>query len=176
MTFQDQKDNAHHVAPRICLGKVTTAHGVRGLVKVLVFGEDPYLLEEFSPLYTSEDGTKTITLEMKSSGGKYWIASVEGVQDRNQAELLRNTELWVDRDRLPETEEEEFYISDLVGMPVIDTTDKKIGKVVDIKNFGAGDLIEIRPATGDSFYVPFTKEAVPDITDEAVIISPEAVS
>ncbi len=175
MPSQDQKDNASRVAPRICLGKITTAHGVRGLVKVLVFGEDPYLLEEFSPLYTTEDGVKTVSLEMKSSGGKFWIATVEGIADRTEAEKLRNTELWVERARLPEADEEEFYITDLVGLPVKDTDGNDLGTVVDVKNFGAGDLLEIRPKTGDSFYVPFTKAAVPDITDDAVIVSKDAL-
>lgn len=170
MPFQDQQETA----PRICLGKIATAHGVRGLVKILVYGEDAMLLEELQPLYTSEHGKDTIALTMKNSAGKYWLATVEGVDDRTQAEKLRGTELWVNRELLPETVvDDEFYITDLVGMMVKDTNGKNIGNVIDVKNFGAGDLVEIKPERGESFFIPFTKEAVPEITDEAVIVAPD---
>ena len=172
MSFQDQQETA----PRVCLGKIATAHGVRGLVKILVYGEDAMLLEELQPLYTSEHGKDTITLKMKNSAGKYWLAEIEGINDRTQAEKLRGTELWVNRELLPETiVEDEFYITDLVGMMVKDTNGNAIGNVIDVKNFGAGDLVEIKPERGESFFVPFTKEAVPDITDKAVIVSADTL-
>lgn len=165
-SFQASQDSAadNAASARVCLGKITTAHGVRGLVKVLVYGEDPYLLEELSPLYTAEKGEKSLSLIMKSSAGKFWLAEVKNITDRTQAETLRNTELWVARDHLPDiVDEGEFYITDLIGMDVIDTDGKKLGRVADIKNFGAGDLLEIMPAGSDSFFHPFTMEAVPDI-------------
>lgn len=172
MPIQDQQDSA----PRVCLGKITTAHGVRGLVKVLVYGEDPYLLEEARPLYTSETGNKTLVLTMKSSGGKFWLAAVAGIHDRTEAETLRNIELWVDRSTLPEiADDDEFYITDLVGMTAKTTDGNEIGSVIDVKNFGAGDMIEVQPKTGESFYVPFTSNAVPDIDLEnrTVMITPD---
>lgn len=176
MPIQDQQDNAHRVCPRVCLGKITTAHGVRGLVKILVHGEAPYLLEELSPLYTSETGNKTLKITMKSSGGKFWLAAVAGIHDRTEAETLRNTDLWVDRSALPDiADEDEFYITDLVGMAAKTTDGKETGKVIAVKNFGASDMLEIQPKTGDSFYVPFTNDAVPDIDIEnkTVVITPD---
>lgn len=176
MPPQDQQETAQRVCPRVCLGKIATAHGVRGLVKILVYGEDAMLLEELAPLYTAENGDKTISLRMKNSAGKYWLAAIENVNDRTQAEKLRDTELWVNREALPETaEEDEFYITDLVGMMVKDTKGNTIGNVIDVKNFGAGDLLEIKPERGESFFVPFTKDAVPEISEDAVIVAPDVL-
>lgn len=151
---------------RVCLGKIATAHGVRGLVKVLVFAEDPALLS--GVLYIGETSNDTLTLKMKNSMGKFWLAEVDGVKDRNDAELLRNTSLWVNRATLPDTEDEDdFYIEDLIGLAVETVDGKQAGKVLGLDNFGAGDLLEIKPPTGDSVYIPFTKADVPEILLDA---------
>lgn len=155
---------------RICLGKIATAHGVRGLVKVLVYAEDPALLD--GVLYLDETSHDALTLTMKNSMGKYWLAEVEGVSDRNAAELLRSTELWVERSALPDTDDkDDFYIEDIIGLTVETVDGQKVGKVLALDNFGAGDLLEIKPTAGDSVYIPFTKVEVPEILlDERKII------
>ena len=151
---------------RVCLGKIATAHGVRGLVKVLVYAEDPALLS--GVLYIGERSNDTLTLKMKNSMGKFWLAEVDGVKDRNDAELLRNTTLWVGRDALPEIDDEDdFYIEDLIGLAVETIDGKEAGKVLGLENFGAGDLLEIKPPVGDSVYIPFTKAEVPEILLDA---------
>ena len=98
--------------------------------------------------------------------GKYWLAEIDGIADRDAALALNGTKLWIDRDALPETDEGEFYIEDLIGLDVIDTDGKSVGKVIAVDNFGAGDLMEIKPAAGSSFYVPFSNDFVPDISLE----------
>ncbi|HEY8192240.1 MAG TPA: ribosome maturation factor RimM, partial [Alphaproteobacteria bacterium] len=105
---------------RVCLGKIATAHGVRGLVKVIVHADDPASLEDYGPLYTSESGDKTIKISLHNPMGKFWLAVVDGVTDRTQAEKFRNTELWLDREHLPEAEEGQYYHADLIGLTVQD--------------------------------------------------------
>jgi 16S rRNA processing protein RimM len=141
---------------RLCLGKITTAHGIRGYVKVQLYGDDPGLLN--GALYTSESGDKTITLKMKSAMGNLWLAEVEGIPDRNAAEALRNTELWIDRAELPDIGTPgQYYITDLIGLSAIDEQGRVVGKIIGVDNFGAGDLLDIVPAGGgESFYVPFS--------------------
>jgi len=105
--------------------------------------------------------------------GKYWLAGVDGISDRDAAMELRGTKLWIDRDTLPALEdEEEFYIQDLVGLDVITENGTKAGSIITVENFGAGDLLEIRPLSGDTYYLPFTKKNVPDINikDRQVVI------
>jgi len=166
---------------RILVGKIATAHGVRGLVKVMVFAEDPKTLEKHGALSVAATGDTTITLKMKNSlgskGGKFWLAEVEGVADRNAAERLRGTELWLDRDKLPKPKKNEYYIEDLVGLTVRDGNGT-IGKIAGVHNFGAGDMLDIQPATGESFFLPFTKENIVkvDIADKTVTVElPEGI-
>ena len=162
---------------RLLMGKIATAHGVRGLVKLLVFAEDPRSMEKYGALYTSADGEKTVTLKLKNSlgstGTKFWLAQVEGIADRTEAEKLRGTELWLDKDKLPAiAKDNQYYIDDLIGLSVRDKSGQALGTVAAVQNFGAGDLLEIQPALGDSFYLPFTKENVltVDIKGSAVTV------
>ncbi len=150
---------------RVCLGKIVGAHGVKGLVKVLPFGDDPLLIETLGPAYTSETGPGTLSIAMKNSAGnKYWLAAVDGVTERNGAEALRGTELYVPRESLPKIENENsFYFSDLVGIKALNDAGKEIGEIIAVQNFGAGDLLEIKPPMGESYYLPFNKEFVKNV-------------
>jgi 16S rRNA processing protein RimM len=153
-------------AKRICIGKITTAHGVRGLVKVQVFGSDNDVVDQFGPLYTGETGDKTLTLKRKHLAGGVLVAEVKDVIDRNVAETLRGTELWLDRAALPELDDE-FYQADLIDLKVIDLTKVEIGTVLSVQNFGASDLLEIRPLSGKTYFLPFTDDYVPNVDLEA---------
>jgi 16S rRNA processing protein RimM len=157
------------------VGKIIAAHGIKGLVKVSVFADDPALLDQ-SPLFTSEKNDQTVTLTLKSSGGKgIWLAEIPTLTDRNTAEKLRGTELWIGREALPDIEEEDgvYYHADLVGLSAQDEAGQKIGTVIAVENFGAGDLLEIKPETGESFYLPFTADFVlsVDMTARCVTVT-----
>lgn len=161
---------------RICLGKITQPHGVKGLVKVLCYADDPKLLDD-RPLFTSKTGQDTMTLTMKNSAGKYWLAAVENVHSRNDADEIRQTELWINKDILPEiNEDDEYYIEDLVGMKAQTATGDDAGTILSVQNFGAGDLLEIKPKADESYYLPFTMACVPqvDIASGLVTIEPPA--
>jgi 16S rRNA processing protein RimM len=152
MSFQDQDQTAK----RVCLGKIVAAHGVKGLVKILPFGGDPSLIGSLKPAYTSETGAEEISITLKNKVGKYILAEIGGTTERNGAEALRGTELYFERGALPEIEEEGvFYYDQLIGLEVVDESGGMVGKVIAVENFGAGDLIEIRPVLGKAFYVPF---------------------
>lgn len=147
---------------RIHIGEIATVHGVRGLVKVRCFGDDIETLEKFGPLFIAETGDKTVTLKLKHQAGGAWIAEVDGITDRNIAETLRGTQLWLDRDALPELDDA-YYYEDLVGLDVRDHAGQSIGKILAIQNFGASDLVEIQPVTGKSYFLPFTDDYVPNV-------------
>jgi len=109
--------------------------------------------------------------------GKYWLAGIEGISDRTEAEKLRGTKLWLDRAALPALEEEdEFYVEDLIGLKALTKDGADAGTIIAVDNFGAGTLLEIRPPAGTPYYLPFTKKNVPsvDITEGTVqIVAPE---
>lgn len=156
------------MANRICIAKIATAHGIKGFVKLHVFADDPSLAG--GTLFTSESGDKSLSLKLKNATAKHWLAEIDGITDRTEAEKLRGTELYIDKSDLPETNQDEFYITNLIGLPCFDKDKKEIGKVIAVENFGASDLLEIKPDTKESFYLPFTDDTVLDIADDKITV------
>jgi 16S rRNA processing protein RimM len=151
------------VNKRILIGEIATAHGIKGFVKVRCFADDPGLLES-GPLFLGESGDKTLTLSLKHSTDKAFVAEVKGIDDRNDAEKLRGTKLYIDRDSLPEAGDNEYYYEDLKGMNVIDKEGAPMGVVINVTNFGAGDLLDIqKPGSAETFYLPFNGETIIDV-------------
>ena len=157
---------------RICLGKITSPHGVKGLVKILPYGEDISLLETLSPLFTGEKSEERVSVTLKSSAGKFMLAEIENCNDRDKADQFRNTELWCLRSDLPEIENEgEFYIEDLINIDAKSPEGNELGKIIAVQNFGSADLLEIKPPVGQSYFIPFKDEYVGDINlDENYVI------
>lgn len=163
-------------AKRVCLGRIASAHGVKGLVKILPYGEDVSLLETLGPLYTDATGTLTIEVKIQNTAGKLLLAAIKGCTDRNHAEKLRGTELWTNRDSLPEIEEEdEYYVEDLVGIEVRDAQGNRIGKILNVENFGSDDLLDVKPDTGQNAYIPFRSEYVGDVNPKEgyLVLTPD---
>ena len=150
---------------RIVLAQITTAHGIKGFVKLRYFGENIEDIESYNPLYIAPQGEDSLTLQIKNAIKSGFVAEVEGVTDRTQAEKLRGIKLYIDRDQRPEAEPGAFYHDDLIGCKAYEEG-LEIGKVIAIENFGAGDLIEIRPRSGEPFYLPFNNEFVPEVDIE----------
>ncbi len=146
---------------RICIGKVTSAHGVKGLVKIVPYCENTKLLN--GKCFTEESGNKTLNITLKNPMGKYILAQIEGINTREDAKNIKCS-LYVPRETLPEIKsDDEYYIEDLIGLNVIDEHSKTIGKIIGVPNFGAGELLEIKPKSGESYFVPFQDEFITDI-------------
>ncbi|POF32884.1 ribosome maturation factor RimM [Roseibium marinum] len=148
---------------KVLMALIGAAHGIRGEVRVKPFGGDPLSFSDYGTL-TTKDGKRSFEVEHARVKKTVVITKFKGIADRNQAEELNGVELYIRRDQLPEPDEDEFYYSDLNGLTVIDQSGKMLGKVVSVQDFGAGDLLEIRPRRGGTFYVPFTREIVPEIS------------
>ena len=158
---------------RILIGEIATAHGIKGLVKLRSFVDDETLLEGYN-VFIGESGTKTISLKIKNPLKNDFVAEVKGVTYRNAAEALRGTQLYVERESLPEADDGEYYIEDMKGLKVVGKDGKDIGTVLDVVNFGASDLIDIRPSQGgQNFYLPFTDECVLDVDFEKGVVTAE---
>lgn len=159
------------VQDRVLLGIVAAPHGVRGLVRIRSFTEDPMAVAGYGPL-SDETGKKRFTVEALSASRGAVLARIEGVADRNAAEALRGVRLYVDRSVLPETAEKEWYEADLIGLPVVGKDGRSWGKVVAFHDFGAGSVMEV----SGGMMLPFTDEAVPevDVENGKVVIDPPA--
>lgn len=144
------------------IGKIISAHGVRGLVKIKSYAESPSNISAYGEIYDHSENK--ILLEIKSSNKDILIARIENIDSREAAEQISKTDLYVNRHSLPELEDDDFYIEDLVGMKVITDSNQHIGNVVAVQNFGAGDILKISfLKDGKSEHIPFTKKHFPDI-------------
>jgi 16S rRNA processing protein RimM len=146
----------------ILLAVIGSAHGIRGAVKVKTFTENPRSILSYGAL-RDETGKEYSLKFLRLAPPDCLIVTIEGVGDRTQAETMRGTKLYVERDQLPDLVEEEFYHSDLIGLMVHDLAGQEIGRLKAISNFGAGDFLEIVDATYHLYTIPFTKVAVPSI-------------
>ena len=165
------------MADRIRVARIGAAHGIRGEVKLWSFTEDPMAVAHYGPLET-EDGARRFEIEAARPAKDHLVARLKGIADRNAAETLRNTDLFVPRDRLPPIEDADtYYHADLVGLTAVGEDGAALGTITAIHNFGAGDLIEIAPAAGgEPLLLPFTDATVPTIDLKAgrVVVVPPA--
>ena len=161
----------------ICVARIGAAHGVRGAVKLWTFTEDPLAVKHYGPL-TTKDGTRQFEVTHAREAKDHLVATLKGIATREEAERLNGVELYIARDKLPETDEGEYYHADLIGLAAVTTTEQPIGRVIAIHNFGAGDIIEIAPPHGPTLLLPFTNAVVPtvDLAGGRVVIElPEEV-
>lgn len=148
---------------RVCVGVVTGAHGLQGLVRVRPFTDVAEDVGAYGPVQ-SEDGTRAFDLDVRNRTGKGLIlVAIAGVGDRDAAEALKGEKFYVPRDRLPAPEDGEFYHADLLGLDVVTAAGQALGTVRALQDFGAGEVLEILDAGGRVGTVMFTLAAVPDI-------------
>ena len=148
--------------PQICVARIGAAHGVRGAVKLWTFTEDPLAVTTYGPLVT-KDGTRQFEVMQVREAKGHLVAMLKGVATREDAERLNGVELYVARDKLPATDEDEYYHADLIGLAAVNAADEPLGRVIAIHNFGAGDIIEIAPPHGPTMLLPFTNAVVPSV-------------
>ncbi|TLG77038.1 ribosome maturation factor RimM [Methylocystis sp. B8] len=161
----------------VLLGRFGAPHGVRGDIRLQSFTSDPLAIATYDGL-VDKSGARNFKLRsVRHQGKDMLVAKIEGVDDRNDAEALNGVELYLPRELLPATEEDEFYIADLVGLRAETSDGETIGVIVAVRNFGAGDMLEIAPAgNGETLLVPFTKAATPlvDVKASRVVVVPPA--
>ena len=163
---------------RILLGRIAGAHGIRGEVLIHAFTEPPENVAAYGPLI-DKAGARTFEVEIVHVTTKGVVARLKGVADRNAAEALKGVALYVERDRLPPAVEGEYYHADLIGLAVVDGDGQRIGEVVAVQNYGAGDLLEIRLADArQTELIPFTDAHVPevDVAAKRVVVFMPTVS
>ena len=161
---------------RVLIAQIGAAHGVRGEVRLKAFTEDPMSVARYGALET-EDGTRRFEIEAVRPAKDMLVARLKGVADRNAAEALKNLRLYVARAKLPKPADDEFYYADLVGLAATTADGASFGTVKAVHNFGAGDLLEIEPASGGAtLLLPFTEATVPaiDLADRKLVVAPPA--
>ena len=150
-------------AKLVLVGHVSGGFGVKGEVRIHTYTADPMALTAYGPLLRA-DGTPALTVQSARPTKDGVVARIKEIATKEQADALRNLKLHVPRERLPEPDEDEFYLTDLIGLECRDPADAVIGTVKAVQNFGADDILEILPSVGGpTWYLPFTREAAPEI-------------
>jgi len=155
----------------ILVARVAGAFGVKGEVRLTAYTADPMALLEYRDL-KRETGAPGLTLTSARPHKGGVVVHAREVETREQAEALRGLRLYIAREALPALEEDEYYLVDLIGLTVQTSDGESLGVVCEVRDFGAGDLLEIQPAAGASWWLPFTREAVPEVRlAERVIVA-----
>ncbi len=154
------------------MGVIGRPHGVRGLLRVNAFTEDPEALANYR---LTDKAGRAFTLEWVAENiaqiSEITASGARKITDRNAAERLTNTQLFAPRDALPEVEEGEFYLADLVGLRVQSEAGEVLGTIAAVHDYGGGTSLEIAPG---ALLVPFTRLAVPvvDLAAGHVVVNP----
>ena len=154
---------------RVALAAVAGAHGVRGEVKLKLFGDS---IDSLARQPSLTVGGKPLKLKDVRAGNKTAIARFEGVASREAAEALRGSLVEIDREALPPLEAGEYYHADLIGLPCVDGAGVAVGTVAAIEDFGAGELLDIEKSDGKSSLIPF-REGIADLVDGRIILDPD---
>ncbi|UWQ13601.1 ribosome maturation factor RimM [Aliiroseovarius sp. M344] len=148
---------------RICVGAIAGAFGVKGELRVKSFCADPEAIGTYGPLW-SEDGSRQFTLILDRAIKNGFAATIDGVRTKEDADALKGVRLFADRDALPSLPDDEYYHADLIGLEVLDTGGRVLGRVSAVHNHGAGDVLEVQgPGLKTNALLPFTLEAVPTV-------------
>ena len=158
----------------ICVGAIAGSYGVRGELRVKSYCAVPEDIETYTPLW-SEDRSRQFAVAILHPIKNGFAARITDVSTKEEADALRGTALYADRDQLPSLPDDEFYHADLIGLSVYDTGGVLLGTVKTVQNHGADDLLELQLAgTSATTFLPFTKAAVPtvDLASGRIVADP----
>ena len=160
--------------PLIAVARIIGAFGVRGEVKLKSYTEAPLDCAAYGPVFDKTGGALFAFSGVRKHGESV-IAKTEPVFQREHWLDMRGTELFIPREALPDLDEEDdAYVEDLVDLRVTHTDGRALGRVKAIENFGAGDLLDVQPETGPSFYIPYSEDVVlsVDLEQRAITVDP----
>ena len=162
---------------RVLLGEIGAAQGLKGEVRLRSYTQDPSAIARYGAL--QDEHGREIEIESLRVTPKALIVRIKGATTREAAEALNHTKLYIARALLPKRNEEEWYHADLIGLAAVDRQGEPVGTVVAVQNFGAGDLLEVKPAKGGpTVLVPFTRDTVPEVDVEGgrlTLVPPEGL-
>lgn len=161
----------------ITLAVITQPHGVSGRVKIKSLADPAESIKKHSKL--SDPSGREVKFRFTGEAQGQYIIEIEGLTDRNEAELWRGKQLGMARSELPQLKKEnQFYTADLIGLCVETVDGRAFGTVHAIQNFGAGDILELKRANGETEMFAFTKANFPTVDVKArklTIDPPEAI-
>ena len=162
------------MSDRVIVGAIGGAFGVQGEVRLKSYCADPQAIADYTPLHT-EDGRAFAQVVLTGQLKNGFTARIDGIVSKEDADALRNMNLYADRTVMPSLPNDEYYYADLIGLTVLDTGGATLGTVKNVMDHGAGDLLEVLvPGASDTVLLPFTQAAVPtvDLASGRIIADP----
>ena len=146
---------------RIAVGKIVNVHGIKGVMKFQPLLSSAQNLARLNPL-SDKENKKHFEMTLVGKKGAFWLVSAKGITDRTTAEKFKGMELYADREKFPEIAQDEYYCCDLMGLDVM--VDGQIfGQIVNVPNYGAGVILEIKTNNGKVIDLPFSKTLFPKV-------------
>ena len=147
------------------VGLVSTAHGIRGALKVFPTTQDPERFRTLKTIRFSRTGEADgICAEYKVQHVAFLknqvLLQLEGIEDRNQAELMRGGSLWVPREEAVRLEEDEFYLADFVGALVTEEDGTQLGQVKEILQTGSNEVLAVQEPSGRELLIPVIRDCI----------------
>ncbi|MDR0631975.1 MAG: ribosome maturation factor RimM [Holosporaceae bacterium] len=144
--------------------RVAGAFGTRGALRVVTLSHN---LSHYKKVYDGQENAFSFCI-IRFLGGNKLAISIENINDRNAAESLKGKIFYVKKSDLPQIRKNEVYFCDLIGREVRVMDSDIVCKITDVKNYGAGDLIEVSHGN-ETFLVPYTQENFPDSDDQIIM-------
>lgn len=145
---------------KILIGKITSPHGVKGNVKLLSLTQPKEEIFDYKNIFDKKNQKVNIK-RIGNLNNDFFITQFNEVNDRNLAETLRNTELFIDKSELKQNNTNEFYIADLINLTVININNEaEKGIIIDIPNYGANDMLEIQWEDNSIETIPFIEQYI----------------
>ena len=150
------------------IGKVVNTHGIRGEIKIQPWCDDPMIFDELEYIYLDGEKYKVVKTRFHKNCE---IVAVEGINNINEAELLRNKIVMVPREALGELPEGTYYVADLLGLEVKTNDGKILGKIDDVIRTGSNDVYQVKCPGRKDILIPVIEEAVNEVNiDEGYVI------
>ena len=128
----------------VVVAKILTTHGVRGFVKLESYMEKPKDIFNYSDKLYDKNNKNVKIKFVGTSRPNVFITEVDGVNDMDLAKSYKNIELYLNLKFLPKNKDNEFYFNELVGLKTKSFDGKSAGEIIDVNDFGAGVVIEIK--------------------------------
>lgn len=156
----------------VVLGRLTDPYGIQGWIKLRPYGDDPLAWAEMPTWWLGKEGSpwREVKLKGLKLHGDGVVMLLDGVPDRTAAEALKGMLVGAPRDKLPATDDDEFYWGDLIGLAVLNAADEKLGVVANLIETGANDVLRVVADDGVERLLPFVDSVVLSVDKDAGVI------
>jgi 16S rRNA processing protein RimM len=148
------------------IGYVLKPQGTRGEIKVKSVSPDPERFKKIEKVFLKRESLYIYSIERVRIANKFIYLKFAEINSREEAELLRNCDILVDKKDLIALTPGEYFVHDLIGCDVITEKGKKLGEVVDVIQMDSNDVYVVRNKEGEEILLPAIKDVIKGINIE----------